>query len=488
MKYLFTILLVWLLAGPVSARKRPFYDEKSNIVGCVGNYKDIQYGNKFYAFNVQLICPDNMSPKELCEYWNEHNVGKMVLDSLLCYDGTSLKEDLLKELAWKNVQKADKERAEIGLIDKDTILKEDYLPILNNQYIFIRKKKFGSRKSQWSAYKINIDKEVLDQVYNSWRDMEKYNQIKVTISYIASGKARTTFSGDLKNKTRRKIAHKVPAFSIRGQVIGRRPFTINIGKQAFINNRDKMVIYRSKQTKKGEMYSSRVSTTFACNVKDSTANLYTFAGGHASYKKGDIAVYQPCKKSSWSITGNYMDHSLGGNLTYDLRTRLSKCGISQYFMMTLGFGAYEKITKRLYVTNTGALVHTPIIGNVGLGYGIGYEFAHCMEIQPYFLVQWETLYFKGKEKAPLNGVGEEYADDAFYNSIRFPLGARLNINVFYPVQLVVGAEYIFKMPLEQDDKTNSGKVVNNPDKFFFEPMGYKKRSGLNVYAGFRFNF
>ena len=38
---------------------------------------------------------------------------------------------------------------------------------------------------------------------------------------------------------------------------------------------------------------NRVSTTRACNVMDSVANLYTFAGGQASYKRGDIAVYQP---------------------------------------------------------------------------------------------------------------------------------------------------------------------------------------------------
>lgn len=126
MKYLITALLFWLLVSPTSARKRPFYDSKSNIVGCIGDYDKIQYGNKFYTFNIPLDRPVNMSPKELCEHWNKQNVGKIILDSLFCYDGTSLSEDLLKELALKNVLKADEERAEIGVIDKDDILKEDF--------------------------------------------------------------------------------------------------------------------------------------------------------------------------------------------------------------------------------------------------------------------------------------------------------------------------------------------------------------------------
>lgn len=493
MKYLITALLFWLLVSPTSARKRPFYDSKSNIVGCIGDYDKIQYGNKFYTFNIPLDRPVNMSPKELCEHWNKQNVGKIILDSLFCYDGASLSEDLLKELALKNVLKADEERAEIGVIDKDDILKEDFFPILNNQYIFVcqpsdsYRMSLISEKIIWSAYKINIDKEVLNQVYNSWNDMEKYNQIKVSISYVASGKGKTNIESKLKKKSIRKISRSVPAFAIRGQVISRYPFKINIGKNAWLKNRDKVVIYRSKE-KKGELYSSKVCTTFACNVTDSTSNLYTFAGGQASYKKGDIAVYQPCKNSSWSITASYMDHSYNGNITYDHRTKLSKFGLSQYIMMMMGFGAYEKITKRLYATNTGATVHTPVIANFGLGYGLGYEFAHCIELQPYVLVQWEGIFFKAKDKAPLDGLGAEYAEGASRNTIRFPLGARLNINICYPVQLVVGAEYIFNVKVGTYIETDSEeKIKNDPEKFFFKPTGYK-RDGVNVYAGFRFNF
>lgn len=503
MKYLIATLLLCLVATPLSAKKKVFYDSKSNIVGITGDYNFLKYADKFYPLNVQIPTDSYSSPKDKCEYWNKLNFGKKILDELFCYDGNSLSEERLKELALQNVLKADDERASIGVIGKDNILKEDYLPILENQYIFINqsiKQRIGKGdKARWSIYKVNIDKDVLNQVFNSWNDMEKYNMIKVKITLVASGEAKNSYNiwdttnstsspavQSLKGKTKRKIAYEVPAFAIRGQVLGRHPFKMNIGSEVGIKNRDKIVIYRAKE-KNGKMYSSRVSTTRACNVKDSVANLYTFAGGQASYKKGDVAVYQPSRNSSWTISGNYMDHSYNLNFTFDHRLKLSPVGISQYFMLMMGVGGYEKSEKRLYATNNGSLVYSPIIANFGLGYGIGYEFAHCIEIQPYVQAQWEGMFFTKKESSPYDGTdGASYASGATSNSVRFPLGARVNLNICYPVQLVVGAEYIFNVKIKVAKDTEK-RVHNDPEKFFFEPTGYK-RDGLNIYAGLRFNF
>ena len=182
-----------------------------------------------------------------------------------------------------------------------------------------------------------------------------------------------------------------------------------------------------------------------------------------------------------------MDHSYNLNFTFDHRLKLSPIGISQYFMLMMGVGGYEKSEKRLYATNNGSLVYSPIIANFGLGYGIGYEFAHCIEIQPYVQAQWEGMFFTKKESSPYDGTdGASYASGATSNSVRFPLGARVNLNICYPVQLVVGAEYIFNVKFKVAKDTEK-RVHNDPEKFFFEPTGYK-RDGLNIYAGLRFNF
>lgn len=495
-KYILAILMTGLLTVHVSAKKKPFYDSKSNIVCITGDYDLLAYGNKYRKVEVEIPASySSYTGKQLCKMLNDGNYGKKILDYLFCYNGKSLSEERLKGLALQNVLKSDDERASIGVISKDDILKEDYLPILENNYIFLVSK--GGNKKRWNAFKVNINKDVLDQVFNCWTDMKKYNQIKVPVSFVASDKAKTTtdlntHKDELKNKTKRNISKKVEALAIRGQVIGRSPFLTNIGHINGLKSCDQVAIYRTKE-KGGKMYSSKVSTTRACNVNDSTANLYTFAGGQASYKKGDVAVYQPSSNTSLSITGGYMAHSYDVSLTFDKRLGLSKTGISQYLILKAGVGMYEN-SKRLYATNTGDVVKSPIIMNFGLGYGVGFEFAHCIEFVPYVMAQWEGHYFANKYESPNadynNGVKDYhlsgYGKDVFSNAVRVPVGAKFNVNIFYPLQLVVGAEYITRIKL--DKKDDEAKNENsNADKFFFNPTGYK-RSGLSVYAGFRFNF
>ena len=136
------------------------------------------------------------------------------------------------------------------------------------------------------------------------------------------------------------------------------------------------------------MYSSKVSTTRVSDVSDSTAVLYTFAGGQASYKKGDVAVYQPSSNTSISVTGEYMDHSYGLSIGGDYRLSLSRYGMSQYIILKFGAGVYENFDKRIYLTDIGNIVWSPYYINGGLGYGLGFEFAHCLEIAPYLMAQW----------------------------------------------------------------------------------------------------
>lgn len=55
-----------------------------------------------------------------------------------------------------------------------------------------------------------------------------------------------------------------------------------------------MRIYRQAM-KDSVMYSKCVSITRVSDISADSATLYTYAGGHASYKKGDIAVWSQDK-------------------------------------------------------------------------------------------------------------------------------------------------------------------------------------------------
>lgn len=98
----------------------------------------------------------------------------------------------------------------------------------------------------------------------------------------------------------------------------------------------------------------------------------------------------------------------------------------------------------------------------------------------------EGMLFSETESSSSQAYRSSEGSEATSNSIRFPVGARLNLNIVYPVQLVVGAEYIFNIKIPVND-SSSTKVYSDPEKFFFKPTGYK-RNGLNIYAGLRFNF
>lgn len=121
--FIFATTVSCLLAAPLSA-KRNFYDSKSNIVCIAGNYELLEYGNKFRKVEVSI--PQSYSTytaKQIEETLNSENYGKKILDYLFSYNGSSLSEDRLKDLALQNVLKSDDERASIGVISKTTFSK-----------------------------------------------------------------------------------------------------------------------------------------------------------------------------------------------------------------------------------------------------------------------------------------------------------------------------------------------------------------------------
>lgn len=488
-------MLLALVCANVSAKKkqRVFYDSKSNLIGISGNFSDLAQNGftvKFLENEVELPAVDGVGKydhKAVVKLMNDNNVGKKVLDFLFQYDGKALSEEKMKERAAQNVQSMDEERAEIGVIDKETILREDYLPLLENNFIYLQRQKSpGSRTYYWIVLKVDISKETLDEVYNCWSDMNLYNQIKVSVKYVASGK--TKMSQKMRNRFLRDVSRKVPEFAVRGQVVSRNPFLTNIGTDNGIKRKDRVRIYRQAM-KDSVMYSKRVSTTRVSKIEKEEANLYTFAGGRASFKKGDVAVLDQDKNFAISFMPWYQSHSFGLDFTGEKRLGLTTHGLSTYFMFQVGAGLYEHFKDRLYAFDGPEAHYAPIIVNGGLGVGVGYHFLHALEIEPYVMAQYEALLFDSEDvgvRSSYANAGEEeslVSDMLITSSVRVPLGLKLNINLWYPVQLTLGAEYDLNIKLDNKE----GGSYYRASKYFLDPLGYK-RDGLKLYAGFRFNF
>ena len=85
--------------------------------------------------------------------------------------------------------------------------------------------------------------------------------------------------------------------------------------------------------------------------------------------------------------------------------------------------------------------------------------------------------------------------------LSIPLGLKFNLNLWYPLQLTFGAEYVINVNIggsldnliewEEDENERSYTTAYSDYHYikrdFMTPNNYK-RSGLNFIAGFRFNF
>lgn len=178
-----------------SARSKVFFNSKSNIIGVTGDYRILTLGGftaKFVNNPIDVdMPPRDMNTKKMCELFNNQKFGKKLLDYLFGYDGSQLSIKLLEERAYGNAQKQDKERANYGVIGKEYILRGDpaILEVLKNNFIYFDyPTSKTSSKRKWFVFKVNITDETLKEVYNSWDDMAKYNQISPKVVFVATGK------------------------------------------------------------------------------------------------------------------------------------------------------------------------------------------------------------------------------------------------------------------------------------------------------------
>lgn len=513
LKYFIIALLACCVVSTAEAKKKRSYSSNNDVVGITGDVGKLLNTNnpfgdstlvypKYQLNNIELnVRPvhirkksgstkKNFDIERSLKELNDNKVGKKVLDFLLMRRNGVLSEKLLKERALMLINRTKSEEAEQGVLSKEDNLRDNILPILEENYIFFQE------RNRWIVFHVDIDEEIWKQVQNCWNDLARYDKIEVPISFVATGKGKEpVFSGY--NKLLRKVSHKVTAFAIRGQIIGRNPLRAELPLASGVRNYDRIRVYRQSMNKKGEMKARKICTSRVTNINEQESRLYTIAGGYASYKKGDMAVLSKDKRVSHSFTGNYMDNSYGINYTFDKQFNLSQAGVSNHLLISLGGGIFKDHKKMLYVFDNN-LHRSPYIADVSLGYGVGWTFAHRIQIMPYVMGQYEGLIFPIKDKD--NNLYSNKRNSIFTNdeeidseinwisSIRIPAGVKLHVNLWYPVQLVLGAEYIFLVykgkASEPDNKGHFNSSYETIEHNFLDINGWK-RSGLNLYGGLR---
>ena len=482
-KHLF-ILLALFLDICANAQKLSF-DAKYIKVGVVSNktlppitdnanIRNLGYVNYRYVSNKKI------DGNVIADKLNQDKIGKTVLNRLLKrdlhgrLDMTSLYEEALKNTTLQETEVA---MQDFSAEAKDVLKKEISYQLLKNNYIIIiqeipKKKHPEKSKYYWQAFHVDIDDRIIQQVFLNWENPSIYDEIEVPVSFVGEGRYYTnSFLFDL--------GKKVPAFAIRGSVFSRHPFLAYTTAQQGVKKGDRFFIYRFKENRKGEIYSKKVCTTRATDVTDEHTRLYTVSGKYASKKRGDIAVQKDRHKTSLSLMGQYSagnDSRIGGRILFDYLTHFSKRGIAQYVLIGLDYNRYKKEPEGVWWNENGEFAQPALNDiNASLGYGFGFNLLGRIEIMPYALIGYQHTFLTNRESLIYwDHDSDDWATLNFdgYNAFVGHAGIRLSINIWYPLQLMIAADYNYA----------------TKDKEYNQIIERHDMNRVNFYAGFRLHF
>ena len=421
-------------------------------------------------------------------FFDENHIGKQVLDILFQRDGSGLHMDRLYEDALQNTTI---EELEVALKDesaetKDILKREVAHQLLKNNYIVTFHTEKKSR--YWSVSHVEIDDEIIEQAYSCWRTPELYDQIQVPVKFVAKGKVPIDKDGSINgDELMYDIAKKVPAFAVRGPVVSRFPFVSRMGRSMGVKKLGRIYVYRFTENSNGEFYSKKVCTARATEVSSDSTRMYMISGNFPSTKKGDVAVLKDRHRSSVSLLsqgsfGN--DSRIGGRLQYEYLLDFSKHGIAHYLIGAVGYNRHVKEPYGVWWGDSTSIQPALNNFNASVGYGVGFNFFGRMELMPYVMIGGQYI-FVTRDEGGMTYWNNEQNGWAYWNphfsgkhdtEKHFGLighaGASLNINIWYPLQLSLGADYNFS--------------IQSP---IWEPIISRHTTNrLNLYAGLRLHF
>lgn len=509
---LFALMVLTSVTAGAKKKTKVFYDSKSNIVGITGSYDELSRGGinaKFFNNKIDFKYPDVTDPGvySIRLRLNQMDIGKKVLDFLLQRNSGKLSYDLLRQRALQNAQLADEEIADASFLDTETLLSDDIMPILKNNYIYLtyevhpragttERTKWGMMTYSgretfllWFLYKVNITDNVIHQVESAWNDLAAYDRIPVSVSFVASGKrlVKATDNKNL-NKVMRELSQEVPVLAVRGQALKGRRAAVGINQG--LRKKDRLDVYRQIMANDSSVVSEKIGSVRAAGLKGNTTGYVPISGKTPSYKQGDMLVWSRDHRTALSVLGRVEDKSKGVGVHFDRMLTLNRVGISTHLLLDGSVSFYEKFGTRLYkVPGYSDYVCSPYYIDLGLGCGVGFNYNH-FQLMGYGMCQLESIYMGGVNiRAEGKTAVTSGNDDAISTYLyRLPLGVKANININYPLQLTVGAEYhLLLKGAKQSETSDKAWSYDYFKKTVLKPMGYN-REGLSFYAGLRFCF
>ena len=499
-------------------KKKPFYDVKSQLIGVSGDVDTLVmrgFSGKLFLNDVTIdksILP-HLTEAQKKKGWskeqidtiqkrlNEMRIGHQVLAYLFPYKmgengNVCLSDEVMNQRALLNAQYVDIEKANVASNDITSILRDDWLPLLKNNYIYLDMP--VNEFSEYIVFKVEITDEIWAEILNNWENPEGFEAINPEVKYVYSDREK------FKNpqKFQRKLSENVPAFAIRGQLTGRNPATAHIGSQNGLKKMDVVTIYRQSMDKDGEMVSNRISRARVNSLDEENCQMTFISGTRGSYKDGDMVVLTPDKKQGIGIYGNYSTGNFfGASLIWDDMLHISKAGFSGKLLGQVKFDYADYAKKNIYNTLLEELdiyINPPFILDGSVGYGLSWNFLGRIELMPYATVGCEFVLSPGKYFS-IGSHDYKYPNLAALG-IRGSAGLRFDLNIAYPLKLSLGAEYGYVYGLDMSKQNTSSSYKDTGtlwvDYEFFKELfklngEYLKklnRNSINFYVGLRYVF
>lgn len=454
--YPLRMILLFLLSGVVMSLRgeTQFYDNKSWIVNCAGDYEwlsNIGFATKVNGINIPIrqklsIDISQSSCRQIAANMTNDSIGTSMIRALTHF---GMDDKLLRKLALDNANKQD---IEFGLEnirannhdELVTLLADDYEPILCHNYIVLTHKELGYKKKEmvyYAIFRVEVSKEEAFDIVANIGNPAVLRRMKFPVKFLYSG-----VCGDKPEKTVQLISENVPDLAVRGVILKRNPAVISMGQECGLKKGDLVSVYSQRLDKDGIPYSKRISRARVGAVGHGKSQVNFEAKTAGNRKNGDIVVRTPDSKLRFGILATYQPHLWGADAILDTKVGFTKSGLIHHFLVDLGFAMTDKPGASFCVNESdyfGKSYKSPMFFDFGIGYGISKTFLGFVDVMPYVLVQFEFSLMEFDKK--LYGGTASTDNKASIGNLgcRGPIGLRLSFNLSYPIKLVLEGGYAF---------------------------------------------